>query len=262
MRPVGGMGGWRGWRGPYRFPGGSGRQFKVGPSGPIPSAVRGLIIANVCVYVLQILAGRSVVASFALIPADVASFEIWRLFTYQFLHGSVMHLGLNMLMLWMFGSELESRWGQRFFLKYYFLCGVGGALLFTAVRWGTLIPSVGASGAIYGILMAYGMWFPNRELYVFMIFPMKARHLVIFFMALEFLQTLESSGSGIAHAAHLGGMAFGYAYLRWWGVGGFTLHSIPGVTDLRRAWRRWQLQRLAKKRFRGGGGAGSGPTLH
>lgn len=252
------------------MPGGGGRQFQIGPSGPIPPTVRALVAINVGVYVLQLLAGNSVVASFALIPRLVADFEIWRLFTYQFLHGGVLHLGLNMLMLWMFGAELENRWGQRFFLKYYFLCAVGGGLLFTLVRWGTMVPSVGASGAIYGILMAYGMWFPNRQLYLFMMFPMRARHLVFFFMVLEFLQTLESPGSGIAHAAHLGGMAFGYAYLRWWGVGGFTLHSVPGLRDLERAWRRWKLRRRAEQRFRGSGrpgGRGSGdgqdgPTIH
>lgn len=240
-------------------------RFRLGPSGPVPAAVRGLVIANFVVYFLQAALGRGVVDHFALIPAEVAQLEVWRLVTYQFLHGGVMHLALNMLMLWMFGSELEQRWGRRFFLKYYFICGVGGGLLFTLVRWATFVPSVGASGAIYGILMAYGMWFPNRELYVFLMFPMKAKHLVLFFMALEFLQTVESSGTGIAHAAHLGGMLFGYAYLRWWGVGGLTLHSIPGRKDLEIAWRRWKLRRLQRKHFgpRGGGpGGDGGPTLH
>ncbi len=259
MRPVGGLGG-------GGFGGGSGSrvQVRIGPQGPVPPAVRGLIIANVAVYLAQVAFGRGLIEAFALVPADVGNLEIWRLVTYQFLHGGVWHLALNMLMLWMFGSELEQRWGERFFLKYYFVCGIGGGLLFTLVRWGTFGPSVGASGAIYGILMAYGMWFPNRELYVFLMFPMKAKHLVLFFMALEFIQTIEASGSGIAHAAHLGGMLFGYAYLRWWGVGGLTLHSVPGIRDIELAWRRWRLRRLQRKHFGppGGRGGGGGPTLH
>ncbi|MFT4571617.1 MAG: membrane associated rhomboid family serine protease [Hyphomicrobiaceae bacterium] len=235
--------------------------MRLGPSGPIPAAVRALIIANVAVYVLQVVVGRGLIDAFALVPAEVGHFELWRLVTYQFLHGGVWHLALNMLMLWMFGSELEQRWGERFFLKYYFVCGIGGGLLFTLVRWATFVPSVGASGAIYGILMAYGMWFPNRELYVFLLFPVKAKHLVLFFMALEFLQTLESSGTGIAHAAHLGGMLFGYAYLRWWGVSGF---AIPKRRDLELAWRRWRLRRLQRKHFgpKGGGPGDRGPTVH
>jgi len=235
----------------YRFgPPQSG--FRIGPGGYVPPAVRGLIIANVAVYLLQLVTPPfTIIETFGLIPAKVAQGEIWRLFTYQFLHGGVWHIAINMLMLWMFGSELEERWGQRFFLKYYFLCAVAGGAVYTLVRWGTWVPSVGASGAIYGILMAYGMWFPNREVYIWFLLPIRVRYLVLFLIAFEFLQSLPQAGSGIAHAAHLGGMAFGYAYLRWWGASGLGLGRIPSWHELRRAYYRWRFRRLQKRRLGG-----------
>jgi membrane associated rhomboid family serine protease len=168
----------------------------------------------------------------------------------------VWHLALNMLMLWMFGSELEQRWGRRFFLRYYFLCAVGGGLTYALVKWGTWTPSVGASGAIYGVLMAYGMWFPNRIVLLAFLFPLRVRHVIVFLILIELLQAIESTGAGIAYAAHLGGMAFGYVYLRWWTKGGISLGAMPGPADLRRAYNRWKLRRLQRKRF------GDGRTLH
>ncbi len=233
----------------------------LGPPGPVPPAVKGLIAVNVAVYVLQILAPRgALIAWFGLIPVRVfAAGEIWRLFTYQFLHGGVWHLGLNMLILWMFGTELEHRWGQRFFLKYYLLCGVGGGVTYALVRAGSPIPSVGASGAIYGVLLAYGLWFPNRIVLLAFLFPIRVRHLIVFLVVLELLQAMESTGAGIAYAAHLGGMGFGYLYLRKWTGGGLRL-AVPGWHDLRRAYFRWKFRRLQRKRF--GAGNRRGPTLH
>ncbi len=231
---------------------------RLGPPGPVPAAVKGLLVANVAIYVLQVLAGNNLISAFALVPSLVAKLELWRLFSYQFLHGGVWHLAFNCLWLWMFGSELEERWGANFFLKYYFVCGIGGGLLFTLARWGTSIPTIGASGAIFGVLMAYGMWFPNREVLLFFTFPVRVRHLVVFLIILQFIQTIEASGSGIAHAAHLGGMVIGYAYLRWWGVSGLGVSALPSVNDLRRRYLRWRLKRLQRRRFGGDGG----PTIH
>ncbi len=240
----------------------------IGPSGPVPSAIKGLMIANVLIYIMQISAPRYFfLENFALVGPLVLRGEIWRLGSYQFLHGGAWHLGINMLMLWMFGSELEQRWGPRFFLKYYFLCGVGGGLLYTLFMADAMVPSVGASGAIYGVLMAYGLWFPNRQVLLWFVVPIPVRTLVLFLILIEFLQSLQSSGSGIAHAAHLGGMAFGYVYLRWWGQRyGATLGTLPGLKDIRMAWLRWKFRRLQKRRIGGGEGGGSkgrgGPTLH
>lgn len=251
MRPVGGLGG-------GGFGGGSGRrvQVRIGPQGPVPPAVRGLIIANVAVYLAQVAFGRGLIEAFALVPADVGNLEIWRLVTYQFLHGGVWHLALNMLMLWMFGSELEQRWGRRFFLRYYFLCGIGGGIIYALVRFGSATATVGASGAIYGVLMAYGMWFPNRVVLLAFLFPVRVRHVIVFLIVAELLQAMESTGEGIAYAAHLGGIGFGYVYLRWWSKGGLGLGAVPGWSDIKRSYYRWRFRRLQKKRF------GKGPTLH
>jgi membrane associated rhomboid family serine protease len=239
----------------YRFapPGG----LSIGPSGPVPPAVRSLIAVNVAVYIAQVFTGHEqLIELFGLIPMKVGSGEVWRLFTYQFLHGGAWHLALNMLMLWMFGSELEQRWGRKFFLRYYLLCAVGGGITYCLVRWGTLTPSVGASGAIYGVLMAYGLWFPNRIVLLAFLFPLRVRHVIVFLIFIELLQAIEATGAGIAYAAHLGGMAFGYLYLRWWTKGGSGLGTLPRLSDVRRAYRRWKLKRLQRKRF------GDGPTLH
>jgi membrane associated rhomboid family serine protease len=219
------------------------------------------MVVCAAVYLLEAFGGRhGLIGAFGLIPARVGSGEVWRLFTYQFLHGGVWHLAMNMLMLWMFGSELEQRWGRRFFLKYYFLCAVGGGLVYTLVRHGTLVASVGASGAIYGILMAYAVWFPNRQVFLWFLFPIRVRYLVIFLMAIEAIQAIESTGTGIAHAAHFGGMAFGYVYLKWWSGRGSGSNPFAGLGPggLRRAWYRWQFRRLQRRRM----GNDGGPTIH
>lgn len=231
----------------------------IGPSGPVPPMVKTLIAVNVVVFLLQKLVGDDIMVSvFGLIPARVNDLQIWRLFTYQFLHGGVWHLAINMLMLWMFGSELEQRWGQRFFLKYYLLCAVGGGVTYALARFGTPMASVGASGAIYGILMAYGLWFPNRVVLLAFLFPVRVRHVVVFLIFVELLQAIEATGAGIAYAAHLGGMAFGYVYLRWWGSAGLGLGALPRWHDIRRSYYRWRFRRLQKKRL----GDDDRPTYH
>jgi membrane associated rhomboid family serine protease len=239
---------------PYGYGGGSrggwGRRstLRLGPVGSVPPVVARLIAANVAVYMLQLATGDWAAREFGLIPALVERGEIWRLFTYQFLHGGMAHLLLNMFALWMFGSELAPRWGSRFFLRYYFVCAVGGGILFTLVRLGTWIPSVGASGAVYGILMAYAMWFPNRQVYVYFVLPIRVRYLIVFLILIEAVQAIESTGTGIAHAAHLGGMGFGYAYLRWNGVEGFRPITSSTIAGWRRQYQRWKLRKRSRER--------------
>lgn len=246
MRPFGYGGGAR-----YR------PNLRFGPSGDVPPIVARLITANVLVYLVQTLTGDWCAREFGLIPALVEQGEVWRLFTYQFLHGSVFHLLLNMFALWMFGSELAPRWGSSFFLRYYFLCAVGGGILFTLARLGTRIPSVGASGAIYGVLMAYAMCFPNRQVYLYFLVPVRVRYVIVFLILLELTQAVQSNETGIAHAAHLGGMAFGYAYLRWNGVSGFDPFPSGTIGNWKRQWRRWQTRRRMRDR-----GWGDNDTLH
>jgi len=224
--------------------------------------VKALIVANVVVYVLSILFGHyAVTSTFAVVPSRVLHLEplgILGLFTYQFLHGGVWHLAINMLLLWMFGSELEERWGSRFFLKYYFVCGVGGGLAYALLSFGQNAPSVGASGAIYGLLMAYAIWFPNRVVLLAFLFPIRVRHVIVFLIVIQTLQAIEATGTGIAYTAHLGGMAFGYFYLRWWGNRGRGVADVLGITDLKRAYYRWRLKRLQRKRW----GTNDGPPTY
>ncbi len=237
MRPFG-----------YGSPGGARPNLRFGPGGPVPPVVARLIAVNVACYFVQTMTGDWAAREFGLIPLFVQHGEIWRLFTYQFLHGGALHLALNMFALWMFGSELAPRWGSQFFLRYYFVCAVGGGILFTLVRLGTTIPSVGASGAIYGILMAYAMWFPNRQVYLYFVLPIRVRYLIVFLILLETMQAIQSTGTGIAHAAHLGGMGFGYAYLRWKGVDGFRPFSSATLRRWRRQADRWRLRKQLRGR--------------
>ena len=226
--------GYYGGRPTYSFIGGSG----------LTRAIKTLIIICAVVYLLQQLGGAgfrvSLVSSFGLTPAAVVgSFAVWQLFTYIFLHGGFFHILFNMFALWMFGTELERVWGTREFVKYFFVCGVGAGVLSVLVSPGSMIPTIGASGSIYGILLAYGLLFPNRELLLvpFMI-PVKVKYYVMFLGGMAFLASLSGGGGGIAHIAHLGGMVFGYLYLRG---GGSRLGSLRGHYD------RWQRERLRRK---------------
>ncbi|MBU8922033.1 MAG: rhomboid family intramembrane serine protease [Bacteroidales bacterium] len=177
------------------------------------SVVSIIIVINVLVFVLQMLLIRTPFqAFFALFPRLV--FErgfVWQIVTYMFLHGGLFHLFFNMLIIWMFGSTLEQVWGGRKFLQYYFICGLGAALFSFIFSFN--VPVIGASGAGYGILLAYGILFPYNQIYVWGIIPVRARTLVIILGGIEFLSGL-SGGDGIAHFAHLGGMAAGLIYLK------------------------------------------------
>lgn len=200
---------------------------------PLTKVVKYLIIANVAIWVglilivQRLILGNTVIFDYlALIPYRVITeFWIWQAFTYMFLHSSgVFHILFNMLTLWWFGSELESRWGPRFFLVYYLVCGVGAGLIYLA---GTVIyylitgeaismaaPLVGASGATYGLLLAYGLIFGEREIYFMMLFPMKAKFFVMIIGAVELVTLLDSGmGSAVANLAHLGGLIVGFGFL-------------------------------------------------
>lgn len=177
------------------------------------SVVNQIIVANVVVFVLQIALSRtSFIDFFGLRPSLVVSRGfVWQIFTYMFLHGGFWHLFLNMFIIWMFGTPLESVWGSKRFLIYYFICGLGGALFSFLFSFDTTV--IGASGAGYGILLAYAMLFPEAEIYVWGLIPVRARTLVIFMTLIEFASGI-SGVDGIAHFAHLGGMAAGFVYLR------------------------------------------------
>ncbi|MBL8359502.1 MAG: rhomboid family intramembrane serine protease [Rubrivivax sp.] len=183
---------------------------------PIPPLTQALMLACTAVFCVQFLVPLE--AWFALWPVGSGRFWPWQAVTYAFLHGGVMHLFFNMLGLWMFGSELERLWGRRRYWQFLLagvLAAAAAQLLITAM-FGSRVPTVGASGALFALLLAYGMLFPDRVIMpLFPPIPMKARTFVLVFGALELF--LGVSGlSGVAHFAHLGGMVGGFLMIRYW----------------------------------------------
>lgn len=210
------------------------KQYQVQFSMPSSPMVKKLIFYNVGVWFFLViiiqgffLKNNLIFQYLGLAPRQMfQNFLVWQPFTYMFLHsGSLFHILLNMFMLWMLGSELEKKWGSRFFLKYYLICGVGSALVYSLVfvvaelfSFNTsafTIPVVGASGSVFGLLAAYGMLFKNRTIFFMMIFPMKAKNLVLLLGAIEVFNLLDSGlGGPTANLAHLGGLLVGFLYLK------------------------------------------------
>ncbi|MFA5684044.1 MAG: rhomboid family intramembrane serine protease [Lysobacteraceae bacterium] len=201
----------------------------------IPPITQALLWSNVVVLGLQLLLGDRLFLPFMLWPLgeyplgyvdgalQSVGFLPWQLVTYGFLHGGLGHMMFNMLALWMFGAQMEMLWGSRRYALYYFVCVIGAGLVQVAVvTWGVAQgaqphPTVGASGGVFGLLLAFGMMFPNRQVMLLIPpIPMKARTLVIAYGALELYMGVTGSRSGIAHFAHLGGMLFGFLLIQYW----------------------------------------------
>jgi membrane associated rhomboid family serine protease len=183
---------------------------------PIPPLTQALMLICTAVFCLNIFLPLEI--WFALWPLHTGMFWPWQPVSYAFLHGSMFHLFFNMLGLWMFGSELERLWGQRRYGLFLLACAITAAVtqLLLTYMTGSNAPTVGASGALYGLLLAFGMLFPNRIIMpLFPPIPMKARTFVIVFGAIELLLGLYG-GSGVAHFAHLGGMLGGFLMIRYW----------------------------------------------
>jgi membrane associated rhomboid family serine protease len=219
--------------------------FSFGP-GPLSSAMKALIGANVLFFVAQLL-GRSITDTLGLVPFFVTTrLWIWQPATYMFLHGGVFHLLFNMLALWMFGAELERLWGTRTFLKFYFVTGIGAGLLtvlfsllpFEASEQLYRSDVIGASGAIYGLLLAYALYFPNRPIYLYFVFPIPAKIFVIIIGAIAFYASF-GAGGGVANATHLGGLLVAYVYLKG--------SHIDPLGELKYRYLRWKINRLRKK---------------
>ena len=214
-------------------------------------AVKTLIIANVAVHLIQRLFTDYLRPELGLIALEVLpwSFQIWRPFTYMFLHNDLVHLFWNMFLLFMFGSEVERQWGARSFYRYYFLCGLGGALFAFIPFLGLLgVNIIGASGAAYGVLLAFGLLFPFRQILLFFVLPIQARYLV---MAIGLVALVYSFGGpeGIAHAVHLGGFVTGYVLIRAVGVKPATRRAsqLGMVGSVKEAYRKWRMKRLRRK---------------
>ncbi|HEX7272958.1 MAG TPA: rhomboid family intramembrane serine protease [Casimicrobiaceae bacterium] len=191
----------------------------------MPPVTLALVTANVAIFLLQ-MAAPGIVVPFALWPLGSAriagsqvGFEPWQLVTYAFLHGGLLHLGFNMFALYMFGGPIEQVFGGRRYTFYYFVCVVSAAIAQLAVSalTGTVYPAIGASGGVFGVLLAYAIYFPrNRIMLIFPPIPMPARVFVIVYAALELFFGVTGTQEGVAHFAHLGGLVGGFIVLQYW----------------------------------------------
>lgn len=202
-----------------------------------PPIIKNLLLINVIVFLFQVIGDNILISDvfslsdiltkfFALIPLGGLtvgrigtefvewSFYPWQLITYQFMHGSFTHILFNMFMLWMFGMEIEHLMGSKKFLLFYLLCGVGAGLLqilLSPVLSDSLAPTIGASGAVYGIMIAFAMFFPDRYVFIYFLIPIKAKYLIAILVVFEFLSVNEPSV--VAHLAHIGGAVTGFIFL-------------------------------------------------
>lgn len=210
--------------------------------GNMPFVIKNIIILNALMLLLTFINRSFMIEHFALFYPSSPFFKPWQILTHIFMHGSFGHLLFNMYALWMFGAVLEQLWGPKKFLLYFLVTGLGAAAFHMGVQWieassyvhaieagtqGAAValekyralmgtPTVGASGAVYGVLLAYGMLFPNQELYLmFTPFALKAKYFVIIFAVIELVLGLIGGGN-VAHFAHLGGMLFGFFLVRYW----------------------------------------------
>ena len=209
----------------------------------------GAFVIQILVQILfgSVVAYQQITVRFGLVPSGaIFGLRVWQPITYLFLHGGIGHLFINMLVLWMFGRNLEEVWGKKRFLNYFFLCGVGAGLINIAVKfipmfWGHApsdVPTIGASGAIFGILIANAILFPDRQVWIFFFLVSIPMRVFVAIMGLiEFVSTFGASGDGVSHLCHLGGMLIGWIYLR---RGSFLFRVRNEVAD-------WRYQRNRRK---------------
>jgi membrane associated rhomboid family serine protease len=221
--------------------------FSFGP-GPLSTALKAIIGANVVMF-LATTFFPTLQLRLGLVPQYVVrDLRVYQLVTYMFIHAGLFHILFNMLALWMFGTELERVWGTRFFLKFYFITGIGAGcltILLSLMPFGPLSQLygqdiVGASGAIYGLLLAYAMYFPERRIYMYFVFPIPARIFVLIMGAIALFSSISESG-GVANATHLGGLLVAYLYLK-----GGRLKLNPWA-EVKYRYIKWKINRVRKK---------------
>jgi membrane associated rhomboid family serine protease len=228
-----------------------------------PPVIKALLISNIVIwlvfgYLLPLFTFRGV-PIFAIFSEYLAlwplgtNFWPWQLLTYMFMHGGFGHLFFNMLALWMFGMELETTWGSRKFLIYYLVCGVGAGIanLLISPLFGQAAPTVGASGAVFGVLLAFGLLYPDRPIYLYFLLPVKAKYFIAGYIGLELFYGVTGTSDGIAHVAHLGGAAVGFVFIL------IDKGLLPG----RGVFDRFRASRIGRERAAGGGWRGM-PEVH
>lgn len=229
-----------------RYPSPYASSFSFGP-GPISTALKALIGANVAMFFATAFV-PSLTRWLGLSPlAVLTQLRLWQLITYMFLHGGVFHIVFNMLALWMFGAELERMWGTRYFLKFYFVTGAGAGVITVLVA---VLPfafsqqvmyslTIGASGAIYGLLLAYAMYFPDRPIYLYFVFAIPAKYFVLIMGAISFFSSVSGTGGGLAHATHLGGLLVAYLFLK--------SARIHPMAEVKYRYMKWKINRVRRK---------------
>ena len=205
-------------------PGGLGGGFggglpRLGPGLPLPPVVKQLLIANLAVFVLtRMIPGVEVERIedlFGFVAADVLGRgRVWQFATYMFLHGGFFHILFNMMLLWMFGTTVEHRWGSRAFLTYYAVCGLGGAILSWVMGPSSTVPMIGASAAVLGVLLAYTLMYPDQQVLIWFVIPVKMKVLLWLLVAVDLIGAVGLLRGNVAHFAHLGGLLFGWIYLK------------------------------------------------
>lgn len=224
-----------------------------------PVAVKWLLISNTAVFVVFYLANAYgfgwLFVPFKLVPAKVLELQLWQLVTYLFLHLNFQHIIYNMLSLWFFGADLEYAWGTRKFLKYYFFCGVGAGITVVVANYllpggSPYTPTIGASGAIFGLILAFVLMDPERIVNFNFLFPIKAKYMGLIIGGVTFLLTITDTGGGISHFAHLGGALWGFIFLRaQLGTQAPRFaKSQPGIFEkAQQSYKQWKLDRARKK---------------
>jgi membrane associated rhomboid family serine protease len=226
--------------------------------GRATEAVKWLLIINIGIFVLSFFMARTslgvLLLPFGLVPNQfVFGLAVWQVVTYLFLHNpfGFSHILFNMLALYMFGSPLEAVWGSKRFLKFYFVCGIGAGLCVVVLNMlfgagGTR--TIGSSGAIYGLILAFGMLFPEATILFAFLFPIKAKYFVMIIGAIVFLSSFEGAGGAVSNFAHLGGMVFGFFYLRSRAFVRGASQRAGLIDSIGQRYRNWKLQR-AKRKF-------------
>ncbi|MEO8100613.1 MAG: rhomboid family intramembrane serine protease [Acidobacteriota bacterium] len=222
------------------------RPYAMG--GGLPYGIKLLLIANVAIFLLQYFGANAFLLEyFALRPVSLFTMlAVWQLATYMFLHGGIGHILFNMLALWMFGRELEETWGTQRFLRFYFFCGIGAGICIVLANYilpngNPGVPTIGASGAIYGILLASAMLWPDRIIYFNFLFPIKMKYFVMIYGAIAFLGSTNMN-SGVSDIGHLGGLLCAWIFMKTPTVRGFD----PAFA-IRQQYQAWKLARNKRK---------------
>jgi membrane associated rhomboid family serine protease len=222
--------------------------------GGLPYGIKMLLIANVAIFLVQFFGGNEfLLPYFALRPASLFSmFAVWQLATYMFLHGGIGHILFNMLALWMFGTELEQTWGTRTFLRFYFFCGIGAGVCIVLANY--LLPggnassiTLGASGAIYGILLASAVLWPDRIILMSFLFPIKMKYFVMIYGAISFLMVARGVNSGVSDVGHLGGLICAWIYMKTPLLKAAGGRGFDPISSIQQQYKAWKLARNKRK---------------